>query len=186
MHYNYKYQTTLKQSFGAPPPKKRKGSQPTNRISEGYANAIKAFNTNGHIANANMMSYKTGEDFLRHNQPRLNTVLNRLKNEPSTLNMNYYGNKMDPVEVRNYQYAKGPDAYNAQNRGELRFATYHAGDQNPFVAAAPPPPAFVPHDYATAMDQAIGPRFDALQQDIRNLPQDIDQSFGARVQQMVF
>ena len=110
MDITYKYQVAEKQTFGAPAPKKRKGNKPTNRISEGYANAIRASNTNGYVANVNMMSYKSGEDYIRHNQPRLNSVLNRLKNEPSTLNMNYYGNKVDPVEVRNYQYAKGAQA----------------------------------------------------------------------------
>ena len=187
MDITYKYQVAEKQTFGAPQPKKRKGNKPTNRISEGYANAIRASNTNGYVANVNMMSYKSGEDYIRHNQPRLNSVLNRLKNEPSTLNMNYYGSKVDPVEVRNYQYAKGADAYNATNRGELRFATYHAKDQNPFVAAAGPPPAYAgPHaaDIGAEVGNVLGPRFDALQQEVRNLPQDIDQALGPRIQQM--
>ena len=187
MDITYKYQVAEKQAFGAPKPKRHKGHKPTNRISEGYANAIRASNTNGYIANANMMSYKSGEDYLRHNQPRLNTVLSRLKNAPSTLNMNYYGNKVDPVEVRNYQFAKGPDAYNATNTGEMRFATYHARDRDPLQAAAPPAPAYAgphAHDIGVEVGNALSARFDALQQDVRNLPRDIDQALGPRIQQM--
>ena len=79
--------------------------------------------------------------------------------------MNYYGNKVDPVEVRNYQYAKGVDAYNASNRGELRFATYHAKDRDPLLAAAPPAPAYAgPHaaDIAQEINKKITPALKKL------------------------
>ena len=162
MDVTYKYQIGLKQAFGGPTPKHRKGKKPTNRISEGYANAIKASNTNGYVASANMMSYKTGEDYTRHNQPRLNSVLSRLKNEPMTLNMNYYGTKVDPVEVRNFLYAKGRDAYNARNRGEMRFVTYHAKDRDPLM----------PQKVAQEVGDVINPKLKKLRLD----PKDIGQA----------
>jgi hypothetical protein len=81
------------------------------------------------VANANMMSYKTGEDFLRHNQPRLNTVLNRLKNEPSTLNMNYYGKNVDPVEVTELPVRQGSGSVQRHQHGCT--AIRHVSRQGP-------------------------------------------------------
>jgi hypothetical protein len=146
MNYNYKYQVSQKQAFGAPPPKKRQKYAPTNRLSQGYANAIRAANTNGYIASANMMSYKSGADYAAHNQPRMNTRLLRLKNDPLTLNETYYGKKFDPVEVRNFKFAKGPNAYKG-HPDSMRFGMHHMRTQNEFVV--PPAPAFAgPHSPA--------------------------------------
>lgn len=168
MDITYKYQTSEKQAFGAPPPKKRQKYAPTNRISQGFANAIRAANTNGYIASANMMSYKSGADYVRHNQPLLNTRLLRLKNDPITLNESYYGKRIDPVEVRNFKFAKGPNAYRG-NAGGMRFGMHHLRDQNTFVV--PPVPAFAgPHpvhppsaaDIAAELEQTFGPRLDYM------------------------
>lgn len=157
MNYNYKYQVSQKQAFGAPPPKKRQKYAPTNRLSQGYANAIRAANTNGYIASANMMSYKSGADYAAHNQPLMNTRLLRLKNDPITLNETYYGKKFDPVEVRNFKFAKGPNAY-IGHPDSMRFGMYHMRNQNDFVV--PPAPAFAgPHGPATSADIANAVNF---------------------------